>query len=121
MLKQDDGTLSITTPEELTESFHREYQNSQIEKRKCKEDFYYEQFYCEASNGTIEYNSYADKIEFEYESKLIKDAYNYIRTFIIKDTHHLSIENICYSLLALYAVGAISELEYNTLKQAYCC
>ena len=79
VLERDDKII-VTDEEQLTKEFHEQYEKNG--NGMDKGDFYYEFFYCEPINGSIDYSVKYDRIDFKYDNWDIEQAYNQIELWL---------------------------------------
>ncbi len=119
VLERDDKII-VTDEEQLTKEFHEQYEKNG--NGMDKGDFYYEFFYCEPINGSIDYSVKYDRIDFKYDNWDIEQAYNHIELCLkwLKEDSGFTKYIMFHVLMAINSCGAIGKREYEALHEKYC-
>jgi hypothetical protein len=119
VLERDDKII-VTDEEQLTKEFHEQYEKNG--NGMDKDDFYYEFFYCEPINGSIDYSVEYDRIDFKYDNWDVEQAYNHIKLCLqwLKENSGFTKYTMFHVLMAINSCGAIGKQEYEALHEKYC-
>lgn len=119
VLERDDKII-VTDEEQLTKEFHEQYEKNG--NGMDKDDFYYEFFYCEPINGSIDYSVEYDRIDFKYDNWDVEQAYNHIELCLqwLKENSGFTKYTMFHVLMAINSCGAIGKQEYEALHEKYC-
>jgi hypothetical protein len=106
----------IRVENELTinERFQHEYNEAETDLEK--EDYFWEYFFEDPINGSIDYIKSDNIITFKYSNWDTDKTYSHIEWCLEKK---LSIMEMFYSLIALRSCGAIGEREYRAIDSFY--
>lgn len=115
-----NGRVIVTNEEELTKEFREQYEKNG--NGMDKDDFYYEFFYCEPINGSIDYSVEDDQIKFKYDNWDVEQAYNHIELCLqwLKEDSNFTKYIMFHVLMAINSCGAIGKREYESLHEKYC-